>query len=233
MISGFSIDLVGHRATFALSTVVGAIAWFAAYRDKADIARPPAHAAPRRRHLLELLHKRDLRIVLLISGVLSMCWDLFTFAVPIHGVRIGLSASQIGIILGTFGFAICIVRLLIPLVARHAMEWKVLIGAMVLTSLSFATFPLVKNTAVLMGLAFVCGFGLGAAQPMIMALIYDAAPQGRAGEEVGIRALSLYISQTAIPLLSGAFGAALGMMPAFWAMAALLAAGSWYAGRHR
>ena len=233
MLAGFSIDLFGYRATFALSAVVGAVALVAAHRDKADSVRPGEHAPPRRRHLLELLHERDLRMVLVVSGMLSMCWDLFTFAVPIYGVRIGLSASQIGIILGTFGVAICIVRLLIPFMARHAMEWKVLIGAMVVTALSFAAFPLITSTAVLMGLAFVCGFGLGAAQPMIMALIYDYAPKGRAGEAVGIRSLFLNISQTAVPLASGAFGAALGMMPAFWTMAVLLAAGSWYAGRHR
>ena len=83
-----------------------------------------------------------------------------------------------------------------------------LIGTMVVTAVSFTVFPLVTSLAVLMALAFVAGFGLGAAQPMIMTLVYRMAPQGRAGEAVGIRTLFLSISQTSVPLLSGAFGAA-------------------------
>ncbi|HMP61559.1 MAG TPA: hypothetical protein PKA17_00360, partial [Phenylobacterium sp.] len=50
------------------------------------------------------------------SAVLSMAWDLFTFVTPIHGTRAGLSASTIGLILGAFGAAIFVVRLLLPLI---------------------------------------------------------------------------------------------------------------------
>jgi predicted acyltransferase len=66
---------------------------------------------------------------------------------------------------------------------------------------------------------------------MIMTLVYRAAPKGRAGEAVGIRTLFLNVSQTTVPLGSGAFGAALGMTPAFWLTAVLLAAASWYVRR--
>lgn len=229
MLAGFSIDLLGHRATFVVSAVIGAIALFVVHRDKADIVRPSEHALGHKRRTIDLLATPELRLVLLISGLLSMCWDLFSFAVPIYGVRIGLSASQIGVILGAFGIAIFVVRLIVPLIAHRVAEWSMLIAVMMVTGVSLAAFPLVTSTALLMALAFVTGFGLGAAQPMIMALLYRLAPQGRAGEAVGIRTLFLNISQTAVPLLSGAFGAALGMTPAFWLMAVLLAAGSWYA----
>jgi len=229
MLAGFSIDLLGHRAAFMVSAVIGALALLAVYRDKSDIVRPSEHPLGHKRRALDLLAAPELRLVLLVSGLLSMCWDLFTFAVPIYGVRIGLSASQIGVILGAFGIAIFVVRLIIPLIARRIAEWTLLIGVMIVTGVSLALFPLVTSATVLMALAFVCGFGLGAAQPMVMTLVYQLAPQGRAGEAVGIRTLFLNISQTAVPLLTGAFGAALGMAPAFWLMAVLLAGGSWYA----
>jgi MFS family permease len=229
MLAGFSIDLVGYRPTFAFSAICGAIALILAIRDKSDIVRPGVPASERRRRAFDLFRTRELRTVLGVSGVLSMCWDLFTFAVPIYGVRIGLSASQIGIILGAFGIAIFFVRLLMPLIARRANEWQLLIAAMVLTCASFGVFPLVQSTAVLMALAFVSGLGLGGAQPTIMTLLYRVAPSGRAGEAVGIRSFLLNISQTGVPLMSGAFGAAIGIGPVFWLMAALLAAGSWRA----
>ncbi len=232
MLAGFLIDLVGYRPTFVISALIGALAWYAATRIPGDVARPAAEAVGGRKpRVLDLLHAPELRRVLIVSGLLSMCWDVFTFAIPIHGVRIGLSASGIGLILGAFGVAIFIVRLAIPLFAHRVTEWTMLIGTMAVTGIAFAAIPAFTSTAVLMLLAFVAGFGLGAAQPMIMTLIYRMAPKGRAGEAVGVRSLFLNVSQTSVPLVSGAFGAALGMTPAFWLMAALLAAGSWYARR--
>jgi hypothetical protein len=49
---------------------------------------------------------------------------------------------------------------------------------------------------------------------MIMSLLYNEAPAGRGGEAIGVRMLLLNFSQTGIPLLFGALGAALGMAPA-------------------
>jgi hypothetical protein len=48
---------------------------------------------------------------------------------------------------------------------------------------------------------------------------------------VGVRTLLLNVSQARIPLMFGALGAALGMAPVVWSMAAALLAGAWYARR--
>jgi MFS family permease len=86
----------------------------------------------------------------------------------------------------------------------------------------------VKTVPVLIALAFFLGAGLGGAQPMIMSLLYSKAPPGRGAEAIGVRTFLINVSQTAIPLLFGALGAALGMTPVFWTMAALLAGGGYF-----
>jgi MFS family permease len=91
----------------------------------------------------------------------------------------------------------------------------------------------VDSAPVLAFLALLLGIGLGGSQPMIMALLYNSAPQGRGGEAVGIRTLLLNFSQSSIPLLFGALGTALGMAPVFWTMAIALVAGGYYARRPR
>lgn len=231
MLAGFSIDLAGHRAAFALSAAIGLGGLLVLLGDP-EPARGAAETAHKgTRQLADLLRYRPLRPVLLVSGLVSMAWDLFTFAVPIYGTRIGLSASQIGVILGAFGGAVFVVRLLIPLISRLASEWQMVIAALIGSAACFATFPLVRSAPVLAALAFATGFAVGATQPMVMALIYRTAPPGRAGEVVGVRSLLINISQTGMPLLTGAFGAALGVAPAFWLMAAMLAAGGWRARR--
>jgi MFS family permease len=104
-----------------------------------------------------------------------------------------------------------------------------MISAMFATGAGLVIFPLLDEPLLLMGLAFILGLGLGGAQPMIMSLLYNKAPAGRGGEAIGVRTLLLNFSQTGIPLLFGALGAALGMAPVFWTMAFALLAGGWYA----
>jgi hypothetical protein len=82
-----------------------------------------------------------------------------------------------------------------------------------------------------MTFAFLLGTGLGLSQPLVMSLLYGAAPPGRTGEALGLRTTLLTGSQTLIPLASGALGAALGMLPVFWTMALVLAGGAVFARR--
>jgi MFS family permease len=93
----------------------------------------------------------------------------------------------------------------------------------------YATFPFVGRVPLLMALAFVLGLGLGVSQPMVMSLLYSAAPEGRVGEAVGLRTTILNFIQMAIPFLSGALGTALGVAPIFWTMAVVVAGGAAFA----
>lgn len=229
-VAGFAIDWIGHRYTFLLlgSTALTALVVLAAKTIETP-RHKPTHKPGEKRRLTDLLRIPALRRVFVVSGVLSMAWDLFAFVMPIHCSRLGLSASTIGLILGCFGGAVFIVRLILPLLIPRVSEWRMLIGAMFVTGMAIAVIPLIEGVPLLMGLAFVLGMGLGGAQPMIMALLYNQAPPGRGAEAIGVRTLLLNASQAGIPLLFGALGAVLGMAPVFWTMALTLLAGGYYA----
>jgi MFS family permease len=96
---------------------------------------------------------------------------------------------------------------------------------------SYALFPLAESVPPLMALSFLLGLGLGCAQPFIMSLLYAASPPGRQGEVIGVRTTMLNGSHTFLPLAMGALGAALGMGPVFWSMAAFLFCGAGFAWR--
>jgi predicted MFS family arabinose efflux permease len=164
---------------------------------------------------------------------MSVCWDMFTFMVPLQGVRIGLSASSIGLVMGSFGVATILVRVSMPWITRHLTEWRVLSCALACAALSYALFPLVTAFPLLLALAFFLGLGLGAAQPMVLSLIHQTAPAGRTGEAIGVRTSFLNLSQVLMPLALGAFSAAMGMVPSFWLIALLGAGGSWFTGKKR
>jgi predicted MFS family arabinose efflux permease len=224
LIAGFAIDGIGYRATFLLFVISASITLILLLVRKLDTPRrAPASNRGKPHHFTDLLREPGTRAVLIISSSIAIAWDMFSFVVPIHGTRIGLSASQIGLILGSFGIAIFVVRMILPLVAHRLNEWRILIAAMFSTGLTFFVFPLVHTVPILMLLGFVLGTGLGATQPMVMSLLFARAPPGRGAEAVGLRSLLLNASQTGMPLLFGALGAAMGMLPVFWTTALALA----------
>ena len=228
VLTGFAIDLIGYRATFLLLTASAVAALAVLLAKPLDIPRHEHSGAHHRnKHVMDLLRAPTMRRVFIISGTLSASWDLFSFVVPIHGSRIGLSASQIGLLLGAFGVAVFCVRLALPLFAHRLTEWQMLTIAMMVTGTAFFVFPLVHTMPVLMLFAFILGAGFGGAQPMIMSLLYTHAPPGRGGEAVAVRTLLINFSQAGIPLMFGALGAALGMTPVFWTMAIVLAGCGW------
>jgi predicted MFS family arabinose efflux permease len=232
IIAGFAIDGLGHWNAFLLLAAFPAVALAALAAARLPLPGPrPRSGPPAGRNVFELLADRGLRKVLIVSATSNMTWDLFVFLLPIYGTTIGLTASTIGLVLGTFGAAIFAVRIALPFLARRFREWDLLAAALLIACAVFVALPLVASVPLLMALAFVFGIGLGMSQPVVMMLLYGAAPEGRAGEALGLRTTLLNFSQTVIPLASGALGAAFGMAPVFWTMAAALAAGAAYARR--
>lgn len=231
-LSGFAIDGIGHaNAMLALSAgvlvnLVALTVW------KPDVPHHGSTAAHQeKRRVSDLLRIPGFRLVFIVSSVLSMTWDLFAFVMPIHGSQLGLSATTIGLILGAFGAAVFVVRLLLPLVAHRLDEWRMLITAMLLSGATLIAFPLVHGVPLLVALSFLLGVGLGGTQPFIMALLYEKAPAGRGAEVLSVRTWLINVSQTGVPLMFGALGAVLGMLPAFWAMGASLLVAGWFATR--
>lgn len=232
VISGFAIDLIGHRLTFLLlgsSTAIGIALML--LRPIKMAAHPASAAGHGRKRVGDLFRIRDLRRAFVASAVLSMAWDLFTFVTPIHGTRLGLSASAIGLILGSFGAAIFLVRLVLPAIVHRLSEWPLLVGGMFATGAAMAVFPLIDSVSLLMAVAFMLGLSIGGTQPMIMSLLYNTAPPGRGGEVVGVRTFLLNLTQAGMPLLFGIVGSTMGMTPVFWTMAAVLLLGGAYTSR--
>jgi predicted MFS family arabinose efflux permease len=233
-LAGIAIDEIGHdRAMLALAAgaLVATLALAARPLELPRHAGAATHSEKRR--VADLLRIPGVRLVFIVSGALSMTWDLFAFVVPIYGAQIGLSATTIGIILGAFGAAVFVVRMALPLFAHRVRAWTMLIAAMFVSGITLLAFPLVSGVPLLIALAFVLGAGLGGTQPLIMALIYERAPPGRGAEVLSVRTWLINVSQTSVPLAFGALGAVLGILPAFWLMGASLLVSGWLAARAR
>lgn len=86
LLAGAAIDGIGYRRAFLLLALLPAAA--AALLRGAPVLRRAAGAAPAfGRGVADLLRLPPLRAVLIVSGLISAGWDLFTFLVPLHGAR--------------------------------------------------------------------------------------------------------------------------------------------------
>ncbi|HTT36290.1 MAG TPA: MFS transporter [Burkholderiales bacterium] len=237
VVGGLLIDSFGHRATFTVLVGVVILALALTWVNRALL---PVHegefTGPEPLHPFELLKHKELRHVLIATALISMSWDLQTFVVPVHGTRVGLSASEIGFVLGCFSVATFTVRLAMPVLSRRFAEWQVLTYTLFNTTVGFVLFPFFSTLAPLMVVAFLLGIGLGAAQPNVMSLLHSRSPAGRVGEALGLRTTIMNSSHVVLPLVFGAFGSVLGAGAMFWAMAAIVCGGGSAAvrwGKHR
>lgn len=64
--------------------------------------------------VVDLLIDPALRRLFLAMDVLTVGWDVYNFPIPVHGMYIDLSASQIGIVMDAFAEATFIMRRMHP-----------------------------------------------------------------------------------------------------------------------
>ena len=69
-----------------------------------------------------LLRDKGFRRLMIVNWLLSSCWDVHTFLVPVLGHERGLSATAIGAILGGFALAATAIRVVLPWLASPMRE---------------------------------------------------------------------------------------------------------------
>jgi MFS family permease len=223
--AGLLIDASGFRAAYLLLALLPPLAWLLVRR--APELEPVVHdsSLPRGRSW-HLLRDAAFRRLMLINWMLSSCWDVHTFLVPVIGNERGLSATVIGTILGAFALAATAIRLAMPWIAQHLRESVVIGTAMMATALLFALYPL-AHTAWVMGCLSVClGVSLGSVQPMIMSTLHQITPKHQHGQALGLRAMAINGSSVVMPLLFGSAGVLLGFSGVFWIVGAVVGLGS-------
>jgi MFS family permease len=232
LVAGVVIDHAGYRPVYILFALAPLFAIVALSHRRLVLPTPhPAPGAAAGGTAIDLLRHPVLRRVLVMNGLISMAWDLHTLFVPIYGNSVGLSASQIGLVLAAFASATFLVRLAMPLLMRRLSEQEVLTTAVFIAALVYLAFPFSRSATMLSVLSFCLGLGLGAGQPMVLSLLHHHAPPGRMGEATGVRMSLVNSISVAVPLVFGAVGGSVGLAPVLWSVGVFLATGGYLARR--
>jgi MFS family permease len=174
-------------------------------------------------------HKRGLDSqlvrILTTSSLVQVSGDLFQFYIPVYGHAIGLSASAIGGVLGTFAAASFAVRFVMSrLIARFGEE-RLLSCSFYIAGAGFCLIPFFKTGVTLGVISFVFGLGMGCGQPITTILIFSRSAEGRTGETLGLRQTVNNVMRVSSPALFGQIATVLGLPAVFWISALLMGGG--------
>ncbi len=225
---GFVIDAGGFTWAY-LAMLVMPLMTIVSARFVPRFSPAAALDAPAKRTAWDLLDAPGMKRLLVVNWLLSMCWDVHSFAVPILGHERGFSASTIGLILGSFTLSVSLIRLAVPMLAHRLEEVKVVCAAMLATALVFALYPLAATPLLMTVCAACLGVTLGGVQPMIMSTLHHITPDRRHGEALAFRSMAMNASSTLMPLAFGALGLAVGASALFWLVAGAVGSGSFVA----
>lgn len=225
-------DVWGFRTAFALMALLPVVAWLILRRVH-EHARHKTASVQGPRGALDLLREPLMRRLLMVNWLLSSCWDVHTFVVPILGHERDFSASVIGTILGAFAVAAAVIRMCLPWIGRHWHEHQIVTVAMLSTGILFGLYPFMPSPWAMGACSVLLGLVLGLVQPMIMSTLHQITPEHRQGEALGLRLMSINASSVLMPSLFGAVGAVAGVSPVFWVVGASVGLGSRMAWRLR
>ena len=227
ILAGVLIDEIGHRVAFAVHAGLALVAliWMKTLGAALPDRRGAPYEPPRGLKITDLLVTREMRRLYLVVSLISSAWEVHSFVVPLYGARLGLSASAIGLVLGSFAIASLVVRVIVPVFLKNVREWTAILVALAMATSVYAIYPASGRLEAMMALSFILGLGLGVSQPMILSILAHSAPSDRLGEATGLRMTLVFGIQAGLPTAFGALGALFGIGMLFWGMAGLLGVG--------
>jgi MFS family permease len=230
--AGLMIDYAGFRYAFLLMALLPLATWFWVRQTKElpPVVRVEGEKPGR---AWDLAREPMFRRLLIINWILSSCWDVHTFVVPVLGHERGLSASVIGSILGAFAIAAALIRVVLPLIAERLSEAAVISTAMVVTAVLFGIYPMLHSPLGMGMCSVLLGLALGSVQPMVMSTLHQITPEARHGEALGLRLMAINASSVVMPILFGLTGAVIGIAGVFWFVGAVVGAGAHSASKLR
>ena len=173
------------------------------------------------------------RNLLWVNVALAAAWDAHILTVPVLGFARDLSASAIGLVLGSFAVAATLVRLAISAWAERIDEGRALLAALSLATAVLVVYAWLPGAPGMMLGSALLGLALGSTQPMVLSMLHQAAPRDRRGQALALRMVFTNAATIAMPVGFGLLAAAASAAAPMWLMAALLIAARWPARRLR
>jgi MFS family permease len=226
---GYLAEHMSFSFTYLVSTTIGLLPIFLGFQLPAIKRKLTSQniGSNSKSSSLDLLRIPELQKALLVSALVLYSRDLYVAYFPLYASSLNYNISQIGAVLSIQGIILVAVRWFLPTLVKKLGRQNVLYLTLLFAGVSFVLTPFFTKMHMFFILAALMGIGLGCGQPLSMTTTYNASPESRTAEALGIRLAISRLSQVIAPLLFGFIGTYGGISLVFYLSGALLFGGSY------
>lgn len=171
-----------------------------------------------------LLRRRGMPAALMTSFSAKGANDLLLVYVPLLGASVGLTSSQVGILLGISSSGALLARAATPWFVRRIASVNLTVVATVIAALCLLIVGLSHNLTPMMLAMSVLGFAIGLTQTTTMDWVVDLVDDTSRGSALGMRVATNRVGQTFILAAAGATSQWFGVEAAFALLAIVMLA---------
>jgi MFS family permease len=224
LLGGLAVDNADHAIACLCIASLSLLALAMLLATGRSLPKGERSNAPKLR-VMDTLSDREMRAMLVTSGLMQLGTDLFQFYMPIYGHGAGLSASAIGTVLAAFAAAAFCIRFAMARLVGRFGEQRLLTYSFFFGALGFLLLPVFQSVVMLAAVAFLFGLGMGCGQPLTTMLMFAKCAEGRTGETLGLRLTVNNIMRVAGPALFGVIATVTGLTAVFIINGVMMGAG--------
>jgi MFS family permease len=223
--------IIGHTEEPSLSSTSSAL-FVAAWVFVAGL--PPALLAWRTRiakstvrtgraeRVWQLLRRRGMPAALMTSFSAKSGIDLLLVYMPLLGAAVGLTPTQVGILLGISSTGALLARAATPIFVRRIPTLRLTVLATTIAACCLLVLALSDDLVPMIVAMSVLGFALGLSQTTTMDWVVNLVDDTSRGSALGLRVATNRLGQTIILVVAGAVSGWLGVQSAFVLLAAVM-----------
>lgn len=227
LLGGIIKDWLGTDAAFltmgglALVTSVGILAFVPSLARKAGETVTPSSPM-----MQTLRQSRILQTVFSIRFFSAVGQGAVYTFLPLYGVAIGISSTQVGILLGVNVLLIAFLQRPGGRLADHTRPVALMVGGIVLSGLAVAGMPLVQNFSGALVMNILMGVANGVAVPAALVLAGREGARVGMGSVMGLFDAALSLGFIVSPILLGMVHDAFGIEAIFYVGGAIILGGT-------
>ncbi|HXZ25239.1 MAG TPA: MFS transporter [Nitrospiria bacterium] len=227
---GALIDASGFTAVFAVCGAIGLVILGVFGMSPAGMARATVREEPiswprLREGLIEILRHPRIIASSLMQGLQMMADGALMAFLPLYGLTVGLTATQVGVLFGLQGVVSILTRPMMGRLSDRMGRPPLIIGGLVACAAAFALLPAATTFWVMCAPAAFFGFGGAVVASSTSAYVADLSGGRTMGAAMGVFGMWMDIGHASGPLAAGLLVAAFGYRPAFVAIAGALLVG--------
>lgn len=214
---------VNSDAAFAFALVLFVLAVLGTIALSTRKENPIVPKPKDKAKISKVLSVPSYKSAIFVASATTAVVDVVLIFLPLYGREIGLSVTDIGVLLGIRALASLLVRLVLGKISNILGLRRILTWGSIGTLISMVALGLTANFWVIAIIMAVSGWAMGIGQPATMAWVSRISSKDSRGLAIAIRLSANRFGQVAMPALAGVVAGA-STAGVFYMLAALQAA---------